>query len=104
MLAAVSVNHVHIRLTDERIRHIISNHPEVSSQIRWIIETIELPDLILEGNFSERIALKMYQKTPVSQNKYQVVVYKEVDDRDGFVLTAYFCSSYNKRSKVLWKP
>jgi hypothetical protein len=104
MLTAISVNHVLIRLTDERIGHIISNHPEVSSKITWIVETIGLPDLILEGNFSERIALKMYQKTPVSQSKYMAVVYKEENDHDGFVLTAYFCSSYNKRRKVLWKP
>ena len=104
MYQARSIIGISIRLTDERLKHIMSNHPEVINQIQWIIETIERPDLILGGDYSEIIALKMFKKTPVSENKYLAVVYKERSHNDGFVLTAYFCNNFNKRRKVLWKP
>ena len=104
MHRARSKNGVQIRLTDERINHIVSNHPELQGLNHWIIETIEKPDLILYGDYSELIALKLYTKSPVSEDKFLAVVYKEKNDVDGFVLTAYFCRKLNKGRKVLWKP
>jgi hypothetical protein len=104
MYLARSVNGILIRLTDERMAHIISNHPEVINQVPGIIETIERPDLLLGGDYSEMIAIKLFKKTPVTENKFLAVVYKEKSSTDGFILTAYFCSCYNKRRKVLWKP
>jgi hypothetical protein len=104
MYFAKSINGNVIRLTDERITHIIINHPELTDQIPWIIETIERPDLILGGDFAELIAIKLFKKTPVTENKYLAVACNEKWNNDGFVLTAYFCSNYNKKRKVLWKP
>jgi len=103
MYRARSINGVIIRLPDERIAHITNNHPEVSGHLAWIKETIENPDLILCGDYSELIALKLFNKTPITDFKYLAVIYREKSNHDGFVLTAYFCSNYNKRRKVLWK-
>lgn len=68
-----------------------------------ITETIEDPDIILEGDFGELLAIRKYDKTPISENKYLIVVYKEIKLNDGFILTAYFSRKTSKRRKILWK-
>ena len=68
----------------------------------WILETIENPDFILEGDYGALLAVRRYEKTPVSKDKYLIVVYKESSD-DGFLITAYFTRRYAKWRKVLWQ-
>ena len=104
MISVNSKNNRLIRLTDERIRHITENHPEIKSCISWILETIENPDLILAGDFGEMIAVRLFKKTPVTNDKYLTVIYKETSKLDGFILTAYFSRSINKIRKIVWKP
>jgi hypothetical protein len=41
MISADSKNNRLIRLTDERIGHILKNHPEMKTCISWMIETIK---------------------------------------------------------------
>lgn len=104
MISVNSKNNRLIRLTDERIRHIIENHPEMKNCTSWILETIENPDLVLAGDFGELIATKLYAKTPVTHDKYLTVAYKETSKLDGFILTAYFSRSINKTRRIIWKP
>ena len=104
MISANSKNNRLIRLTDERIRHISKNHPETKDCINWIHATIENPDFIIAGDFGELLTLKLYDKTPVTNDKYLVVVYKETSNLDGFILTAYFSRSINKKRPIVWKP
>jgi len=104
MISVNSINKRLIRLTDERTRHISANHPEMKNCISWILETIESPDMILAGDFGELIAIRLFEKTPVTFNKYLIAVYKETSELDGFILTAYFSRSINKKRKVIWKP
>lgn len=103
MKIILSKNNHYIRLTDERFNHIIKNHPELEGEEANIIETIENPDIIFEGNFNELLAVKFYDKTPVSENKYLVVIYKEIENDDGFILTAYYARRLNERRKIIWK-
>lgn len=104
MISANSKNNLLIRLTDERISHIFKNHPETRECISWFIETIENPDFILAGDFGELLAVKRYDKTPVTDDKFLVIVYKETSSLDGFILTAYFSRSINKKRRIEWKP
>ncbi len=104
MISVISKNNLLIRLTDERIIHIFKNHPEIKDCIKWIIETVENPDFIATGDFGELIAIRRYDKTPVSSDKYLTVVYKETGKFDGFILTAYFSRSFNKKRRIVWKP
>jgi len=104
MISANSKNNRLIRLTDERISHIMTNHPETKNCISWIVETIENPDLILAGDFGELLGVRLYDKTPVTHDKYLIVVYKETSELDGFILTAYFSRSINKKRRTVWKP
>ena len=91
-------------MTDERISHIMINHPETKNCISWFLETIENPNFILAGDFGEFLAVKLYDKTPVTNDKYLIVVYKETGKLDGFILTAYFSRGINKTRRILWKP
>ena len=85
MISVNSKNNRLIRLTDERIKHITLNHPETKNCITWILETVENPDLIMAGDFGELIGVRLYEKTPVTYDKYLIVVYKETSNLDGFI-------------------
>ena len=75
----------------------------MKSCISWILKTIENPDFIIAGDFGELIATRLFEKTPVTNDKYLTVVYKETSFLDGFILTAYFSRSINKTRRILWK-
>lgn len=67
-----------------------------------VLETLTQPDLIQEGDLDTLIAARFYSETPLTA-KYLVVIYKEIEDADGFILTAYFSKNISERRKVLWK-
>ncbi len=67
-----------------------------------ILETVTTPEIIQEGDFDTLVALKFYPKTPLT-NKHLAVIYKEVNEIDGFILTAYFTNRPREGRKVLWK-
>ncbi len=60
--------------------------------------TFESPDCIIKGYGNALIALKKLQV------KYLAVVYKEISDNDGFIVTAYFTSKIKlEREVILWQ-
>ena len=65
-------------------------------------KTVESPDFVQQGDYGTLIACKFYPHTPLT-SKYLIVVYKEIDKTDGFILTSYFTNQPNKNRKTLWK-
>ncbi|MHB1646537.1 MAG: hypothetical protein ACYCSW_08530 [bacterium] len=64
------------------------------------MDTIENPDFIIKGYKDALIALKQQS----SNKKYLAVVYKEIGENDGFVITAYFTSKFKlEKEEILWK-
>jgi hypothetical protein len=61
------------------------------------LQVIEQPDLILAGQYGSLKAVKSY-----GRNRYLVVVYREIDAEDGFVITAYFVRKINRRD-IIWR-
>jgi hypothetical protein len=98
-----SVTGIPIRLTPERVEHIERRHPEMLGQEERILEVVSSPDLVQEGDSGTLIGVKHYSKTPLTR-KYCAVVYRELSEEDGFVLTAYFTSKPLERRKTVWKP
>jgi hypothetical protein len=97
---ARSINGVDIRLTFERWYHISEGHPELAGSAFEVLETINEPDLVVKGLEEELLALKKVDK------KYLVAVYREVNKKDGFVITAFYTSklkSLLKRRKIIWQ-
>ena len=89
-----------IRLTDERLAHILE-HPEMADLEQAIEETLLRPERVTES-FSDQTAklyYRFYVKTLVG-GKYLCVVVKTVD-ADAFVLTAYLTDKV-KRGISIW--
>ena len=100
MRIGFSVNNVPIRLSKERFEHISSRHPEMKDSISRILETLNNPDFVQRGDAGTHLAIKKFQKTPVTDKKFLVVVYKEAHLDDGFVLTAYYTTRPRNRVKL----
>jgi hypothetical protein len=91
MKEILSVNKVPIRLTEERWLHITEEHSEMAGYYYDAIEVISTPDTIYAGKSGECIALKT-----LSTGKSIVVVYREISDKDGFVITAFITSKKDR--------
>lgn len=100
----LSKNGVTIRLTEERWFHITYSHKEIDpTAILTVLETIKLPTLILKGDVDELLAVKQRSR----KKDWVVVVYKEINAHDGFVLTAYVTTDFRwlLKRKIIWsKP
>ena len=93
-----SKNNVTIRLTEERWFHITEEHSELAGYYFEVLETIETPEEIYQGMTGEYIAIK-----EIEENKYIVVIYKEIDKKDGFIITAFLTrkkKQFERRIKV----
>jgi hypothetical protein len=89
-----------IRLTDERLAHILE-HPEMAGLESAIEETLLRPERIVES-FSDpqaRLYYRFYMGTRVG-DKYLCVVVK-MREADAFLLTAYLTDKV-KRGVQLW--
>jgi hypothetical protein len=97
---AKSKNGVPIRLPDERWLHLTEAHSEMAGYYSDVLETLDDPDIICEGNAGELLAVRKLQT-----NKYIIVVYKEVNKLDGFVITAFLSSKKNQlgRRRKVWQ-
>ncbi len=96
MDTVLSVDGVSIRLTEERWFHIIENHDELAGHYDDVLETVSNPDLVLRGYGSSLIAVRNYGK-----HLYLFVIYRQVNRKDGFVITAYYNNKVN-RKKAIW--
>ncbi len=60
-----------------------------------ILQAIEHPTCILRGYAGTMVAI-----LAVARRKYLHVIYREVSHTDGFVITAFVSSKYNRRMKI----
>lgn len=98
-----SIEMVPIRLTRERQLHIASDHPEMKRQMGIVLKTVQELDTVLYAKKEAKMAVKWYPITTFNKGMYVVVVYKLVGGTDGFVLTAYFRSTFPEGKEVLWQ-
>ena len=85
MDTALSRNGVTIRLTEERWFHITEEHSELAGCYFEVLQAIEEADAVYGGRGGELLAVNEFEP-----GKHLVVVYREVDPADGFVITAFF--------------
>ncbi|HEY9699666.1 MAG TPA: hypothetical protein V6D10_20565 [Trichocoleus sp.] len=105
-----SYNDVPMRLSNERLAHILEGHPEVSVHLSEILHTLITPQRIYAGKEGELLALR-----EVEPEKWLVVVYRESTldmektaiadiEAGSFVITAYLTRrirSFEKRQRIL---
>ena len=89
-----------VRLTDERLAHILE-HPEMAAMEHAIEETVAHPERVVQSASDEqaRLSYRLYNGTLVG-DKYLCVVVK-VTEGDAFVITAYLTDTI-KRGITLW--
>ena len=89
-----------IRLTDERMVHVLS-HPEMLGLEKRIAETLSKPELVVQSQSdqSARLYYRYYRRTRVG-DKYLCVVAK-TGTQDSFVVTAYLTDK-PKRGLTIW--
>jgi hypothetical protein len=89
-----------IRLTDERLRHILE-HPEMSDMADAIEETLAQPEKVIQSLSDPEAELyyRFYFGTRV-EDKYLCVVVK-VRRADAFILTAYLTDTM-KKGDAIW--
>ena len=97
MDTAISVEGVPIRLTHERWFHIVENHDDMAGYYEDVLDLVENPDLVLQGYRGSLVAARSY-----GRQRYLMVVYRQVSMEDGFIITAYFTSTIDRR-KALWR-
>ena len=89
-----------VRLTDERLTHILE-HPEMKNMGMAIEQTLHLPQLVRLSRSDDAVRLfyEFYARTIVD-GKWLCVVVKYAED-DAFVVTAYLTDK-PKAGKDLW--
>ncbi len=98
---SVSRHGVPIRLADERWAHIVEEHSELAGLRQDVLDAIASCERVVAGNAGERLAVRK-----VEPGRALVVVYREVSDQDGFVITAFMTTrltSLDRRVQV-WPP
>lgn len=97
---AKSVNGVTIRLPDERWVHITEEHAEMAGYLYDVLETVQEPLAVFEGNEGEVLAAR-----EIETGKYIVAVYREVSKEDGFIITAFLTKRWKQleRRKKIWQ-
>ncbi|MFH1708433.1 MAG: hypothetical protein ABIF71_11040 [Planctomycetota bacterium] len=74
---AFSVNGVPIRLTYERWYHVVENHDEMASYFHDVLETVESPQFVVQGNNGTLKATRNLGK-----KKWIVVIYRELSKKE----------------------
>ncbi len=97
---AKSVNGVTIRLPDERWVHITEEHTEMAGFLYDVLETVQEPLAVFEGNEGELLAAR-----EIESGKYIIAVYREVSQEDGFIITAFLTKRWKslERRKKIWQ-
>lgn len=78
-----------VRLTDERLRHMLRRHPEMAFQLHRLADTLSNPDAVTTSKSSPSVELyhRLYQDLR-GRNRYVCLVVKRGSDHS-FILTGY---------------
>lgn len=101
MLTLLDYQNREVRLTKERLAHILA-HPEMVGMEAQITETLKRPKLVRKSRSDESVALfyRFYTQTAIG-DKWLCVVVKYLPD-DAFIVTAYFTDK-PKKGETLWQ-
>lgn len=102
MRIVYSFDKIPIRIPKERWEHVILGHPEMIDFEIEVFETLSNRDVVFEGNNLEKIEVKDYL---INLGKIIVVVYNELNQEDGFLVTSFLTSKMSRleKKKMIWK-
>ena len=90
-----------IRITNERMRHILE-HPEMANMEKAITTALLNPEIVRQSRTDTAVYLYyLYQQATLVGDKWLCVVVKYLPD-DAFIVTAYFTDK-PKKGETLWQ-
>ncbi|MEB3335847.1 MAG: DUF4258 domain-containing protein [Leptolyngbyaceae bacterium] len=100
MLILTDYKNRQVRLTDERLAHILT-HPEMVGMESLIANTLKNPQLVRKSRSddSTELSYRFYTQTAIGDKWLCIVVKYQPDD--AFVVTAYFTDK-PKKGDDLW--
>ncbi|MEK6887744.1 MAG: hypothetical protein AABX14_02240 [Candidatus Aenigmatarchaeota archaeon] len=90
-----------IRLTDERLQHIIVDHPEMLKPTDKIEETLTFPSIVIKSEDDPYVWL-YYRPYKYSNLKSFLLVIIKISNGEGFVITAFYVKNLHK-GEIVWK-
>ena len=90
-----------VELTEERWKHIKTEHPIMVGKLKKIEETIIEPDVIKSSNYDPEVVLFYRFYSEIESGKYITVVVKWSQSRS-FILTTYLTDKI-KQGATLWE-
>ena len=91
-----------VRLTDERLDHILENHEDMENRIFAIREAVESPDAVIQSNSNSNALLYYRKYTDIQGNYIYVCVVVIMLEDDAFVASAYLRERI-REGTVLWE-
>ena len=93
-----------IRLTDERIGHIVNSHNEMTGRIHLVVRTVEDPDMVRIDPGSPSIR-NYFRRLEGPGSTIHVRVAVVFDEDDDFVVTAHLIDRDRlmRRGELLWE-
>ena len=91
-----------IRVTDERVAHLLRSHPEMEDLETRLQEVVGEPEIVVGSATDPLVALyyRYYENTPLGA--YFMCVVAKKTKGDAFVITAYLTDRV-KKGPVLWE-
>ena len=89
-----------IRLTDERLGHILE-HPELSNPIDKITETLMSPFVVMKNEDDHYVWL-YYRPYKSNGEKSFLLVMIKISNGEGFLITAFYVRNL-QNGEVVWK-
>jgi len=90
-----------IRLTDERLHHIESDHLELLKPLDKIEETLMFPSVVIKSEDDPYVWL-YYRPYKVFAEKSFLLVIVKIRNGEGFVITAFYVKNMQK-GDIVWK-
>jgi len=88
----VAFDGVEVTLSEERWRHIVFRHPELTGKMRLVLSVVSAPD---ETYVDLGFAVHVLKRLVGGVSDFLVVIYS-VEGERGYIRTAYYTSSRRK--------
>jgi hypothetical protein len=91
-VSAVAFDGTRVVLSEERWRHIVFRHPELRGKVDLVLTVVTSPD---EAYVDESGGIHVLKRLVGEVSDFLVVIYV-VEDRRGYIRTAYYTSNARK--------
>ena len=101
MIYVRAVRDILVTMSGRRMNRLFAGHPETELFRQRIVETLEEPALIQEGDDGTYMAVRSYPES-VGSIRFFVVIFRLFKSGKGTVVTAYYTRKPSSDREVVW--